>query len=326
MKKKRFASILLVAPLMLFAACSSTPKLVLEANWFVNPSVSDILDDFEETLEYEVSFEKSASAANGRFTMDYPNGGTYSVKFEDGTKDGKKTYVYSTELKMQVRYTLDGVSTELMEDVVTTRVEFLNIQNNLQPLSSTRTAKVTAPLASPTSAPDSLDVAYGKYNYCTEITYDVEKEEAEFKLTNLADGASETKTIDFDGSGMFFDNEQLIPVLRAAELSSSMSLRTLDPTTRTLEKISIKDGPTATTLKQSVKIGDEEKKEYEFQASEISIAYNKQNAGATQKFIFAQRSNRNSNPYRNVLLKYEYPVIYSHGVLTYTLTTANFYG
>lgn len=333
MKKKRFASLLIVAPLALLAACSSTPSLVLESNWYLDTGTKDVQDNFEETLVYAVSFEKSAAAQNGKFYLDYPDGGTYTVKFEDGEVNGKKTYVYSTELKMKVVYSLNGTSREF-NDVVTTRVEFLDVQNELRPLSSIREVHGTTPLASPTSAPDSLDKAYAKLDYKNEIAYDWNEEIAHFTQTNLSSEATETnkqtEEIDVDVNGLYFDNEQFFPLLRAAELSSAMVIYTIDPTDtkkHRADKIAVTDGPTAATLKQSVKLsGDTEAVERDFNVTEISLRYNKANSGGAQKYTIAQRTARDHNSYRNVILKYEYPVIYSHGILTYRLTEANFYG
>ena len=331
MKKKRFAALLLLAPLALLAACNSTPKLVLEANWFSNTSTKIIPDDFEETLEYAVSFEKSAAALNGRFSTDYPNGGTYTVKFSSGsTADGKKTYIYTTEEKIDVRYTLDGKSTELMTDVVTTRVEFLDVSNELKPLSSWREVHATAPLRNPTTPAATLDACYAKLDYKNEFTYDHEKSKATFVQTNLAaedkTNNQTTKVIGIGGKGIFFDNEQMIPLLRAAELSSSMSIRTIDVQESAKCAMTIKNGPTAVTVTQKIKLkSDEEAVERNFNANEISLAYKKQNSGPTQKFTIVQRGSRDSNTFRNVCLKFEQPVMYSQGTLIYRLVSANFY-
>ena len=331
MKKKRFASLLLLAPLALLAACNSTPKLALEANWFSNTSTKIIPDDFEETLEYAVSFEKSAAALNGRFSVDYPNGGTYTVKFTSGsTADGKKTYIYTTEEKMDVRYTLDGKSTELMTDVVTTRVEFLDVSNDLKPLTSWREVHATVPLRNPTAPAATLDACYAKVDYKNVFTYDHEKSKATFVQTNLAledkENNQTTTVIGIGGKGIFFDNEQLIPLLRAADLSSSMTIRTIDTQTSSKCAMTIKSGPSSVTVTQKVKLkSDEEAVERNFNANEISLAYKKQNSGPSQKFTIAQRGSRDSNTFRNVCLKFEQPIIYSQGTLIYRLVSANFY-
>lgn len=315
MKKKRFASLLIVAPLALLAACNSTSALSLEANWLSNKSKIPP-DDFIETLEYAVTFEKSASATN--FYLNYSDG-SYKTTFTSGSVEGQKTYVYETELSIKVQYTLNDTSVEF-EDSVVTRVEFLNTQNDLKPLSSMREVHATTPITSPSSPPASLEagVAYRKLDYKTEVAYNNEDEKATFTETT----ATGTKSTDIKlkGKGLYFDNEQLVPMLRAAELSSSMSLRTIDPTTRTLEKITVKSGPTQSALNQTVKFKETEKSD--FDVIEIGLAYNKQNSGGTHVFTFATDKN---NTYRSVLLKYEYPLIYSHGTLTYKLTTANFY-
>lgn len=331
MKKKRFASLLLVAPLALLAACSNTPALTLESNWFADTSRKTIPDDFEETLEYAVSFEKSTSALNGAFSVDYPNGGTYKTKLEDGEVDGKKTYVFTTELKIGAQYTLNGVSSEIMDEVVTTRVEFYDVANEMRPLSSVREAAVTYPTTFPTSPPAALETGYRKEHYKVELDYNWETEKALYTYTDLASEETaktpKTKEIGVGGKGSYFDNQQLALVLRATELSSATSFRLIDITSESHESITVKEGPSAVTFKQRVKYKtDEEAVERDYNAYEVGIALNKRNSGPTQKFTFAQRGSRDSNTHRNVLLKYDVPIIYSHGTLSYRLTVANFYG
>ena len=340
MKKKRILSLLVLAPLMLLGGCSTATTFGLSGNWFSNVSTKIIPADFEETLEYAVSYERSSSSLKGQFIVDY-QGGTYSVKFTGGaTEDGQKTYVYTTELRMNVQYTLkDKAGTVLekstvIEDVVSTRVEFLDTANELKPLKSTYEAHTTIPDATPSTPKATLAACYLKENYIREISYNHEEQKATFNLTYFtADGKKdntknniENKKIKIKCKGLFFDNEQLIPMLRAAELSSSMAIYTIDPITRSLEKLSVKDGPTAVTLTQSVQLAaDTEPVERTFNVHEIGIAYGKPNSGGTQTFTIVQRGVPDSNTYRNVCLKYSYPVINSHGTLTYTLTKANFY-
>lgn len=337
MKKKRIASLLVLAPLALLAGCATGSTFGLSANWFSNVSSTIIPADFEETLEYAVSYEKSVSSVQGKFTMDYPEGGTYTVKFEDGaTESGQKTYVYTTELKTKVQYSLNGAKSAVMDEVVTTRVEFLDTANELKPLKSTREVHGTAPLTLPSSPNATLDKCYAKLDYIEDITYNHDNQKAIFNLTYLTkDGTKddtqdniEDQKIKIKCKGLFFDNEQLIPMLRAAELSSSMAIYTIDTTTRSLEKLSVKSGPKAVTLTQSVQFdaNAETVEPTAFNANEISLAYGKQNSGGTHTFTLAQRGISDSNKYRNVCLKYSYPVINSHGTLTYTLTKANFYG
>ena len=334
MKTKRFASLLVLAPLALLAGCSSASTFGLSANWFSNVSSTNIPSDFEETLEYAVSYERSASSLSGKFVVDYSDG-TYSVKLEDGAVDGQKTYVYTTELRMNVQYSLNGGAPKEFQDVVKTRVEFLDTANELKPLRSTREVHGTVPLTTPSAPNATLNECYMKTDYVVDITYNHDAQKAIFNLTYYTKEGTkdntknniEDKSIKIKCKGLFFDNEQLIPMLRAAELSSSMAIYTIDPTTRSLEKLSVKDGPTAVTLTQSVQFdADAETVEpTTFKANEISIAYGKPNSGGTHTFTLAQRWAPDSNKYRNVCLKYSYPVINSHGTLTYTLTKANFY-
>ena len=341
MKKLRILSLLALTPLALLASCSTASPVGFSANWFRNVSTTIIPAGFEETLEYAVSFERSSTSLNGQFVMEYPEGGTYSVYFHDGSVtddegNEQKTYVYETTLTTTVKYTL-GTESITLPEVVTTRVEFLDTAHELKPLSSHREVHASAPFTTPTAPGAKLDACYVKLDYVMDISYNHEKEKAIYNLTYLTkDNEKDTtknnienREIKIKCKGTFFDNEMMIPVLRAAELSSSMSLFTIDTTTQSLDSLTVKEGPTAVTLTQRVKYSTDttpEEEEKTFNANEISIAYKKQNSGGTHKFTIAQRStSSDSNKNRNVCLKYEYPVINSHGTMTYTLTQANFY-
>lgn len=327
MKKKRLLSLLLAAPLALLAGCSSTPELSLEPNWFSNTGTESISSSFEETLVYAVSFEKSAAALNSDFYMDYSNG-TYKTKLVGSTANNKNTYVYTTELTATVKFTLGDQSFE-HDDTVTTRVEFYSAADGLRPVSSTREAHIAAPITMPSSAPATLSEGYRICNYKVEINYDETLEKATYSNTDItsdATAANKTeKEIKVSGKGSFFDNEQMYLMLRATEFSSSMTFRTIDFTVDAVTKVKIADGPTAVTLKQAVKYkDDEEAVERDYDAYEIGLAYSKTNSGPTRTLTFAQRKNRDSNTHRNVMLKCEDPIGYSHGTLIYRLIEANF--
>ena len=338
MKKKRFASILLAAPLVLLAACSSTPSLELNQNWLYNTGLKDIPENFEETLEYAVSFEKSSSAVKGKFSMDYPEGGTYKTTFKSTSLNGQKRYVYETELSVKVQYTL-GTETKSMDSSVTTYVEFLSVQDNLKPLSSWREAHGPVPVTEPYNPPSSIEKGYQQYDYRIEISYDYDTSKANFKRIYLNPAKSEneseseepennteSKQIKLKSKAFIFDNEQLIPALRAMDLSSSPSFYSIDFQTNSLDKISTQGKPTnVDSWKQTVKVGDEEAKEQEFKATTINIAYNKKKRGGIQTFTLARRDSADHDRFRNVVLEYSYPVTYSHGTVTYKLVSANFY-
>ena len=340
MKKKRFAALLVAAPLALLAGCSSTPSLELNQNWFYNTGLKDIPDGFIETLEYAVTFEKSDSAVKNKFSTEYSDG-VYKTTFKSApSENGQLKYVYETEFSVNVRFVLGENSTEIMHDTVTTHVEFLEAQNNLKPLLSWREAYTNVPNSSPSNPPSSLEkgVAYGQYDYKTEIVYDYDSSKANFKITYFNykwseetkkfEDVVETKAIKLKAKGLIIDNEQLIPVLRAAELSSSMPLYTIDYTTKTLEKLAVKEGPTnVDSHKQKVKLnGEEEATEHDFKVTTLGIAYNKKNPGRTQTFTLARRDDSaDRNISRNVLLEYSQPAINSHGTMTYKLIAANFY-
>lgn len=344
MKKRNFAGLLVLAPLVLLTACTSTPELSFESNWLSYTTQQTVpatnAGEAIETLKYNVSFTRYDSALNAPFKVHYSDG-TYTASLYSTpvTVDGKDetAYLYRTELKIKVSFTLNENRSDTYEDTVRSETVFLNVRQNLKPISSTRTVDSHVPLYSPSSKPSALlddkgnGVAFGHYNYTTETDY-TETNKAKIKYTNLlltqaeegeqADNVSE-HTVSTKGKGSYYDNEQILFLLRGVELSSALSFRSIDPTTRTVDKVKIADGPTA--VQEACKFTEGGTvTEAAIDAYEISLAYSKSNAGASQKCVYAKKVSSDGNRYRNALLRYEQPVMYSHGTLTYTLAEAKF--
>ena len=346
MKKNRIAGLLTLAPLLLFAACtSSTPELSLESNWLSYTTQQSVPVTAEgeaiETLKYDVTFSRYESTLNAPFKIHYSEG-TYQTVLSSTTVtvDGKseQAYKYRTELNIKVSFSLNADQSETFSDSVVTETVFLSVAQNLRPIGSTRTVLSHVPLYMPSNPPKTLTdengngVAFGHYNYVLETDYS-ETNKAKIKMTNLLvdeeakeedsnAGVSEYN-VSTKGKGSYFDNEQILFLLRGVNLSSSLTFRTIDPTTRTVDKVKIADGPTAVQEACKFKMGDTDL-DAAIDAYEISLAYSKSNAGTSQKCVYAKNVGADGNVYRNALLRYEQPVLYSHGTLVYTLSDASF--
>ena len=102
MKKNRIAGLLTLAPLLLFAACtSSTPELSLESNWLSYTTQQSVPVTAEgeaiETLKYDVTFSRYESTLNAPFKIHYSEG-TYQTVLSSTTVtvDGKSEQAYKT--------------------------------------------------------------------------------------------------------------------------------------------------------------------------------------------------------------------------------------
>ena len=346
MKKNRIAGLLTLAPLLLFAACtSSTPELSLESNWLSYTTQQSVPVTAEgeaiETLKYDVTFSRYESTLNAPFKIHSSEGTSQTVLSSTTvTVDGKseQAYKYRTELNIKVSFSLNADQSETFSDSVVTETVFLSVAQNLRPIGSTRTVLSHVPLYMPSNPPKTLTdengngVAFGHYNYVLETDYS-ETNKAKIKMTNLLvdeeakeedsnAGVSEYN-VSTKGKGSYFDNEQILFLLRGVNLSSSLTFRTIDPTTRTVDKVKIADGPTAVQEACKFKMGDTDL-DAAIDAYEISLAYSKSNAGTSQKCVYAKKVGADGNVYRNALLRYEQPVLYSHGTLVYTLSDASF--
>ena len=104
MKKKLFAVLaatLTMATLSLSACGSSTSKIVFKNYWNFN-TAAGIVENIDETLVYDVSYTSYNSQIN--YELDYD--GTYTTNL---VLLGDGTYQFSTELTMDVTYTLNGI-------------------------------------------------------------------------------------------------------------------------------------------------------------------------------------------------------------------------
>lgn len=319
MKKLRLAGFLLLAPLTFLTACSSaTPTLSFNANWYRNTALKSRVENTFERLEYEVTFE--AVKTNG-FSLNYSNG-VYTtelkndrIQLDNGVQSG---YVYTTELKISVSYSLSGETKEF-EDTVQTRVEFLSAAEGLKPVRSFREVHSHAPVS---ATPDSLESAYFDYAYTYATEYDDALTKAETTHIDLNTLKKTERSYDVKGNGVFLDNEQILFALRGLDLTAGGSFRSINSVTGTVQNVTLAN---ISTVTEKVHFeADGETVEKELAAVSVEVGYTGDNNGQPQTAIFAATTDPSANLYRNVPLRVEVPIVHSLGVLRYKLIKATF--
>lgn len=326
MKKKRLASLVLALPLALFCACGGgTPELVLNANWYRDPSRKEVETGTKEELEYAVTYEP---AGMGDFALSYTDG-VYKTSLIDKTEDGVHFYRYTTSLNIKVQFSLSGAKSEVFEDSVTSTTDFLSVREHLRPIKSEVTVKSTSPL---TATPSELKehVAYQTYHYTMTTVYDdpeMEKATLTFTYLDLDEAEREPMEIDIEGDGTYLDNEQIPFALRALSMNASVTFRSINPVKQLVEDVMFAQVPTQVTESVSFELGyfdnaETKTVEESLQAYQVELTYDTSMSGERVTFTYARPTAENT--YRNVMLKMKKPILHSLGTMTYTLKKATF--
>lgn len=331
MKKFIVACLAVALPAALFAACTGgMASLTLSSNWYANTS-SSISAATHEELTYLVRYEAEEDGY-----VAYADG-SYKTKLTAETislanGENELCYHLNAVLDIPVTFTVDGES-ETFTDRVVSDVWFRDVRHELRPVRSEKSVLTHTPASDQT--PASLEEAYFAYDYTFTAEYDIDCTSAEVAIVYRtvegedeaqedAEPVTETMTVALDGSGTYFDNEQLLFGLRAVDLSAGASFRSVNPVKRVQETVGVTTEPipSSETLRFSLNGGEAE--EREISAISFSIGYSGANSGLSQSLVYAVTTDASANTYRNVLLRMDVPVLHSLGTLRYSLTEATF--
>ncbi len=330
MKLRRIAGLAAAAPLVLLAACGGTPATPLSANWYRNTEISSNLSGTEESLVYSVTFlpdkEVDPTISSEGLRMSYDTGeytvrlNDESIPWESGTPQG---YHLHSELTMTGRVALDGTAGEDFHDSVVSDVWFLSVAEQLRPVRSEKTVVSTLPMMGEKDVASST-YTY-RYRYIATYEQDLSKSYVVYDDLSREDDDLTPKEIKLGKSGLFFDNEQILFVIRGIDLNSSFSFRTVNPVSRKEVKLTA-GTPTAMTITGAAFTvnGAALPEGTEVKANTCSISYDIANPGSPQELTYAAVTSPTDNAYRSVLLTMETAVYNSYGTLQYALKQAVF--
>ena len=316
---KKIATILaLTLSVVGLSACTQADeKIEFNRYWNDNAQVSE---NVSERLEYSVEFKASTSSYVESYKINYTDG-TYVTELT--TRDDG-TYLYKTELALNVTYTC-GSESVTMQDYVKTEVLFNDVTNALKPISSTKEMLSHSPTN--VSAASKLEDCYHKYHYTQETTYKADNS-ATYKLTDHTneDPSKATTTKDFstaDEKYSYLDNDQLLFGLRAISPSvTSAIVLSYGAAYDAVQQIKL-DFSSATGAEfEYTKNGVAFKGDISYRP--VTLALNSNNPGSTQTAWIATPSTTGMNINHNVMLRYEAPVYYSLGTLVYSLKSVTY--
>ena len=316
-RKSIFSCIALLLTASCLTACANTnQKVVFSSNWQNDNIVS--INDLTETLEYDVTFEKS-SAAN-EYQIDYTNG-KYTTLLKMEQLGDRTIYAYETTLTIDVTYEFNQESVSF-SDRVYSLVKFEKADKALRPISSHKEVFSH----SPEKSPQTLEACYTLLDYVVDVTYHEDYSGSSvFILKNGTETNEYQHSFQMDTDKFTcLDNEQLLFALRGVNpsLTTSPKFNVYNPA---MEMTQLVNGTFAAETAADftfTRNGETVKRTISY--FPVSIVLNGKNSGATQKVWIAKNTNIQNNTYRNVILKMEMPVYYSLGTLVYTLKSATF--
>ena len=309
--KKILSAIALTLCAATLTACAGTSeKVTFKEYWLEDANVTPAT--VLETLEYDVTFKKSAGL-NESYTVDYKNG-VYTTKLT--LNDG--VYRYETSLNIDVTYTV-GEKSVTKNDSILSWVEFKKTAK-LQPIKSHKEIACH----SPANGGSTIETCFVASDYTVETTYNENGLGGKSVIVDNATKASQESTFTVEDKYTCLDNEQLLFALRGLTQSTiTASLSVYAPFSGVVQSIDL----TYSSLKKGT--------EFVFQKGEsqvkqainyypVSMKINAQLPGATQTVWIAETTNAQSNTFRNVILQLETPLSYNLGTLIYKLKSANF--
>lgn len=342
LKKIKIFAPLLALPLLLLGGCkNATPAIGLSANWNRDTAIGNLTGEkpeFEE-LVYGVTFE---SKETEKYAVHYENG-TYTTRLgarlievgkdEAGNPVNEFCYYYRTSLDIDVYFTIGEQKSETFRDTLVSEVWFRNLDNALQPVKSVKTGVSHTPVGNnPKSLEDDYYAFFDEYN-CT-IEYNNPLTSAAINRSYQERYSSQTETTEKKTelttklkADNFFDNEQIMFMLRGTDMSESVTLKTLNSTAFASMSTVRAAAPKATSYAVDfamIENGETKQVNGSIDAFSLEFSYSSGMSGQAQQAVYAARTNVNDNLYRNVLLYMEVPLFSSLGTLKYTLKTATF--
>lgn len=320
MKFKKTCALSLLAVCASLAACSTSVRTSFSAYWRKSDdSNEEVVFQGAETAEYDVTFE---DGDNDSFTVKYTEG-KYTTKLS--CKD--KNYLYETHLTIKVQYVFGDRTSEVFSDEVISSVTFESTQRGMKPLYSEKKSVMHSPI---TATPSSLESCYNTYytstvsDYSTGICTLASYESADF-LTNPDTKIVDTLTREISEEYEYsrIDNEQLLVAARAISSSATETLQVYNTAAGALQKVQFtQEAKTSADFEFTVLGKDTSATKCTVSYVPFTVKINEKNSGSSQKILVA--SDRETNEYRNIVLRMDVPLSFNLGTLVYKLNSVEF--
>ena len=302
-------------------------NLTAKSNWLHNADVSAVSQVYEKNV-YNVAFVASVPEDTTKSFLTADLNGTLTTCLENSSYNGVSCYKFSTELTIEGEYVYTASKKATVNDVVTSESYFLGLSDKLTPLYSKKQLLSTVPAVSDVIADGAV---FGTMDYTVETIYNRESKEARVIIT-CGEKATEGFEVDnsdeiikdYSAEGTFFDNESLMFIPRAADLSEGSGFSAYFYTLNALENKTQKmylslnsSNPTSTVeIPEFVNdAGPVSNKKFTVYNVGLSIA-NTFSGSAIELYYSTE-----PNSYRQ-LIKMSTQLAYSSGKLVYTLKSS----
>lgn len=320
MKLKKICALATLVSCASLAACSSAVRTSFDAYWRKSlDSNEDVVLQGAEAAEYDVIFEAGDNAS-------------YSVKYTDGKYttrlSGKdKNYLYETHLTIDVQYFYGDEASEVFTDEVVSSVVFKSTQKGLSPVRSEKKSVMHSPI---TASPVSLNTCYSTFYSSVVTDYETEQctissyENASFLTDDEAKATlSETRSITVEDDYSLIDNESLLVAIRGVSSSTTETVFVYNSAAGALQKVQFaQEAKTSADFEFIVTGKDTEKTKRTVAYTPFTVSINETNSGSSQKVWVA--TDRETNEYRNIVLRMDVPLSFNLGTLSYRLNTVDF--
>lgn len=316
MKKKIILSALALSFAGVALVGCGTPSLSVSANWYRDTSISTAISGTNEKLVYSVSYREGTG--NKNYSVSY-DPGTYTVslintyyEWKDGSGAKEEVYRLTAELSVSGRYTMNGTEVPFSDSVLSV-CYFKTVPGGLSPVYSEKRVRSTSPSSLSPKSPEEMCIVF---DYETSVSYARDLSVANVKKTDCSTGKTEEKEVKLPT--LLFDNEQLLFLGRALNLTSSVRVASFNANSASVETVLfsvLRSGEGDYTFNDT--------KHEKVATTTVALSLDSEFSGAAQVLTYANKV-EGANTYRNVLLSMETPLSYRLGTLVYTLESASF--
>lgn len=316
------ASSLLAVSIALFTSCGETAT-GFSSNWYKNTALSSNISGTEETLTYKIDYD-SSEKTNTNYEIAY-DGGVYTTRLVDSTyqwSDGttENVYVYSTQMNINVTYTIAG-ETHTYADSVVSSVTFRTSDRELEPIESSKTVVSHTPVA---TSPNTFEEGVVAYNYTFETKYSKDLSGATLTYTDDESGESEESSFTLNDKYSYIDNEELLFAIRGMSLNDgeSETVQCLNASRKIVQTITVSNASVSALTPTFTVDGTLPTEDITY--NQVTIGINGTQSGSSQTCYLAATTSMLNNAYRNVMIYMKNTLPYGLGSLNYTLVEAVF--
>lgn len=338
MKKKFFAAIAatLAGTTLCLSACTAGDSKILFGNYWNKNTEPTAQETLNETLVYDVSFEKQESSFIN-YELDYDGEYTTTLTSQPGNR-----YKFTSTLTVDVTFTVNGESLT-KKDEVKSEVLFhaAGGTENLRPISSRKIITSHTPVSEKVSKPADC---YQRYDYEIKTNYLNENNEWDGNATcdiiyKQYDAATDTcpeeknlyKTYPFSANSSkrsVLDNEQFPVAFRALPAGTNAKVQMFNPfighSQNYVVELKSEEKEAAFTYDLTVDSVTTKQSNVTIKYRTASIVVDGTASGQPQWAYVASLQDVKTNANRNIILRYFAPLAYGMGNMKYELISATY--